>query len=156
LAQFRSKLRNPRLRAALSRQGYLTPNGAAWSARPEIGADLAGCQPTLEVYRERPFAVRLRDTLLSGTFDRLVLVCRAAASPDHKAAPTSIVAAEVLDFKTDAVSAADPQALEKIAARYRPQLLAYREAVSAMFGLSVDRVITRLMVIEADQLVEVE
>ncbi|HVX11798.1 MAG TPA: UvrD-helicase domain-containing protein [Pirellulales bacterium] len=168
LAQFRTKLRNPRLRAALSRRCYLTSENAPWSARPEICADLATFQPTLEIFRERPFAVRLRDTLLSGTFDRLVLVrgpARLASSSGTAAgkerteattAATAIVAAEVLDFKTDAVSPTDPQAVEKIAARYRPQLLAYREAVCTMFGLPIERVIARLMVIEADQLVEVE
>ena len=181
LAQFRSKLRNPRLRTVLSRQAYLAGESAPWATRAEICADLAEGQPAIEVFRERPFAVRLRDTLLSGTFDRLVLVrCHAddADSPSlrpgvslspsprktavkermttTRSATTTLAAAEVLDYKTDAVTVGDPQAVAKIVARYRPQLSAYREAVSSMFGLPLERVMTRLMLIEADQVVEVE
>jgi ATP-dependent helicase/nuclease subunit A len=172
LLQFRAKLQNPQLRSVLSRRTYLET--ATWSARPEISADLVDRQPTIDIFRERPFAVRLRDTLLSGTFDRLLLVrCEPAAeefssSPQanvavkgrtkaiRAAAPATLVAAEVLDYKTDAVALGDRQAIENIVARYRPQLSAYREAVSSIFGLPSDRVITRLILIEADEVVEVE
>jgi ATP-dependent exoDNAse (exonuclease V) beta subunit len=147
LRQFRAKLENPRLRAVLSRAAYLSARDAPWAGRPEIAAELAGAPPILEVFRERPFAVRLRDTLLSGTFDRLLLI--------RNGATRRIVAAEVLDYKTDAVAASDPQAVANIVDRYRPQLSAYREAVRVMFGLPNQRVMTRLVVIEAGEVVEV-
>jgi ATP-dependent helicase/nuclease subunit A len=172
LARFRSKLRNRRLGAVLKRGTYFCAETAPWANRAEICADLADGDPTIEVFRERPFAVRLRDTLLSGTFDRLVLVRAAPAAisqssrggvavktrarPARVVAPSTVVAAEVLDFKTDAMSPDDPQAIEKLVARYRPQLSAYREAVTSMFGLPAERVITRLLLIEADEIVEVE
>ncbi|HQU45438.1 MAG TPA: 3'-5' exonuclease, partial [Pirellulales bacterium] len=137
LPQFRAKLLNPRLRGVLSRALYRSPDLAPWSQRPEICADLEGNEPTIEVYRERPFAVRLGDRLLSGTFDRLVLVrCaardvasarRSGASSKTavkertvvRQAATGVVAAEVLDFKTDAIAAGDSHAVEQIVARYR-------------------------------------
>jgi ATP-dependent helicase/nuclease subunit A len=147
LRQFHAKLENPRLRAALSRAAYQSVREAPWVSRPEIGAELAGAPPVLEVFRERPFAVRLRDTLLSGTFDRLVLI--------RSGATRRLVAAEVLDYKTDAVAAGDPQAVGGIVDRYRPQLSAYREAVCRMFALPNKRVMTRLAVIEAGEVVEV-
>jgi ATP-dependent exoDNAse (exonuclease V) beta subunit len=145
--QFHTKLENPRLRAMLSRATYQSVHEAPWAGRPEIASDLAGAPPVLEVFRERPFAVRLRDTLLSGTFDRLLLIKN---GPTHR-----LVAAEVLDYKTDAVAVGDPQAVANIVDRYRPQLSAYREAVCRMFGLSNQRVMTRLAVIEAGEVVEV-
>ncbi|HEV3341561.1 MAG TPA: UvrD-helicase domain-containing protein [Pirellulales bacterium] len=147
LRQFRAKLENPRLRAVLSRATYLSGRDVPWAGRPEIAAELAGAPPILEVFRERPFAVRLRDTLLSGTFDRLLLV--------RSGTTRRIVAAEVLDYKTDAVAVGDPQAAASIVERYRPQLAAYREAVRVMFGLPNERVLTRLVVIEAGEVVEV-
>jgi ATP-dependent helicase/nuclease subunit A len=148
LPQFRSKLRNPKLRAVLTKRSYISGESTPWSKRSAISAALAGNRPTIEVYRERPFAVRLRDKLLSGTFDRLLLVRGGTLS--------QIVAAEVLDYKTDAVAAGDPQAVANIVDRYRPQLAAYREAVSVMFGLPSDFIITRLAVIEADAVVDVD
>jgi ATP-dependent helicase/nuclease subunit A len=148
LPQFRAKLRNPRLREVLSRTAYLTGGGAPWSNRPSVCDALANSKPTIEVYRERPFAVRLRDKLLSGTFDRLLLV--------RNGTPGHIVAAEVLDYKTDALGSCDSQGVAIVVDRYRPQLAAYREAVSSMFDLPADRVITRLAVIEADEVVEVD
>ncbi|HWB08112.1 MAG TPA: UvrD-helicase domain-containing protein [Pirellulales bacterium] len=147
LRQFRAKLENPRLRAALSRAAYQSARDAPWASRPEISAELGGAPPMLEVFRERPFAVRLRDTLLSGTFDRLLLI--------RSSATRRLVAAEVLDYKTDAVAAGDPQAVGNIVDRYRPQLSAYREAVCRMFGLPNKRVMTRLAVIEAGEVLEV-
>jgi ATP-dependent helicase/nuclease subunit A len=177
LTQFRAKLQNPRLRATLTRDLYL--RGAPWANRPGICSDLANASPSIEVFRERPFAVRLGDTLLSGTFDRLVLIRNEAGGYDaapregsnRSSRPTStavkektaalapapaatLIAAEVLDYKTDAVPADDPQAIGGMVARYRPQLSAYRRAVSSIYGLPPDRVLTRLVLIEVDQVVE--
>jgi hypothetical protein len=147
LPQFRAKLRSPRLRAVLERSAYLGKDCAPWKNRPSICAALGRSRPTIDVYRERPFAVRLGDKLLSGTFDRLLLM--RCGTPSH------IVAAEVIDYKTDAIAAADDQAVAKIIDRYRPQLSAYRQAVAAMFGLGEDCILTRLAVIEADEAVDV-
>ncbi|HEX7379854.1 MAG TPA: 3'-5' exonuclease, partial [Pirellulales bacterium] len=158
LAQFRAKLQNPGLRSVLSRGTYLTPRTAPWAGRPKIAGELAGGPPVLEVFRERPFAVRLRDTLLNGTFDRLVLARAqpAAAGKDgNQLRGGKLVAVEVLDFKTDALAPDDPKAIDKIVERYRPQLSAYREAVCGMFALPADRVMTRLVLLEADEVREV-
>lgn len=175
LSQFRAKLRSPLLRSVLSRKSYCSSNNVPWSQRSEICSELEDIEPAIDVYRERRFAVRFGDRLLSGTFDRLVLVRGPSASAPtasrsaggtatavkqqllfRKAPPTALVAAEVLDFKTDAIPAGDPQAIEQIVARYRPQLSAYRQAVAGIYGLPPERIITRLMLVEADKVVEVE
>ena len=175
LPQFRAKLQSPRLRSVLSRNSYCSSAAAPWSQRPEICADLEGVEPTIGVFRERQFAVRLGDRLLSGTFDRLVLVRGPGASAPatsrtrgttatavkqrvlfREAPADTLVAAEVLDFKTDAIPGGDSHAVDQLVARYRPQLSAYRQAVGGIYALPPDRVITRLMLIEADVVVEVE
>jgi ATP-dependent exoDNAse (exonuclease V) beta subunit len=90
-------------------------------------------------YRERPFAVREGNTIVSGTIDRLV-VCSEGSTP---------VAADILDFKTDRVSADDSGAIARRVEFYRPQMQAYARAVASMFGLESDRVAARLVFVEA-------
>ncbi|HLB34885.1 MAG TPA: UvrD-helicase domain-containing protein [Chthoniobacterales bacterium] len=75
----------------------------------------------LDVWRERRFAVILEDDtqreLLTGAFDRVVL----GYNKNGK-----VIAAEIIDFKTDAVS---PEQQQERAAHYRPQLDAYEQAL---------------------------
>jgi ATP-dependent exoDNAse (exonuclease V) beta subunit len=52
------------------------------------------------------------------------------------------VQAELLDFKTDRCEAEEIPALVEI---YRPQMLAYREALSALLGLYGEALRTRLL-----------
>ncbi|HWC88707.1 MAG TPA: PD-(D/E)XK nuclease family protein, partial [Pirellulales bacterium] len=108
-------------RAALSRAAY----------------DRAG-RMRLEVERERPFALRQGEVLMSGAIDRLVLVYDAQ----------KLVAAEILDFKTDKVSGA-AEVSQKVDF-YRPQIEAYRSAVMQLTGLERSRVSARLLFVEAD------
>jgi len=95
-------------------------------------------QPRWQVWRERPFAVRDGDTILSGTIDRLVVLFDGARP----------IAADVLDFKTDRVPGADPQAVQQRIEFYRPQLEAYRCAVADLFRLDRARISTRLAMLE--------
>jgi ATP-dependent exoDNAse (exonuclease V) beta subunit len=76
--------------------------------------------PGLEsVEREKSFAVRIGDQLVNGRIDRLV----------WQRDPAGTLSAEVIDFKTDAIStAAVPQRVEF----YRPQIEAYLQAVAAI------------------------
>lgn len=140
LAEFYRCLKRPNLRDVLCRARYLDSKGALWSDQPEIRAELAASAPTLQVLRERTFAVRHADKLLTGAIDRLVLV-RAGAG--------QLIAAEVVDFKTDALApgaAGEAQLNEK----YAPQLAAYRRGVSQITGLTPERVFTRLLPTEAE------
>lgn len=136
LAEFRAALSQPAVRDCLLGSRYLPT--AAWAKDREIAAELASQTPRLEVSRERRFAVRERDAILSGSLDRLVSIFRG----------DKLVAAEVLDFKTDRVSADRPEQLAAAIETYRPQLNAYRLAVSRMTGLGLNRIFARLLFVE--------
>ncbi|HUY90928.1 MAG TPA: UvrD-helicase domain-containing protein [Pirellulales bacterium] len=136
LAEFRTALARAAVRDCLLRSAYLQT--APWTSDREVAAELAGQTPKLQVARERRFAVRERDAILSGSLDRLVLIHRG----------DKLVAAEVLDFKTDRVSPDRPEQLAAAIDAYRPQLNAYRQAVSRMTGLPLDRIFARLLFVE--------
>lgn len=93
----------------------------------------------VQVWRERPFAVADGDAILSGSIDRLVI----SYDGDR---PT---AADVIDFKTDAVFLDSPQALAERIEHYRPQLEAYRRAVCELTGLPAEKVTLRLLFTQA-------
>ncbi len=98
----------------------------------------------LEVRREWPFALRLGDEILTGSIDRLIL-----ASSGGK-----LIAADVLDYKTDTVDSANKKALTEKVVFYRPQIEAYKQAVATMFHLSASQVSARLLFVSLDQVVE--
>ncbi len=108
----------------LFRELLETPAVAARMRRPS-GAD------TVEVWRERPFALYLPaetgSSFWSGSFDRVVVTRRG---------PTAIHAT-VVDYKTDALAANAVDARFEV---YRPQLEAYRRAVCAMEDLAPEAV----------------
>jgi ATP-dependent exoDNAse (exonuclease V) beta subunit len=63
------------------------------------------------------------------------------------------VAADVLDYKSDAVPSKGDQLRMRVD-HYRPQLEAYRRAVSQMTQLDSRRVATRLLFLEAGAVVQ--
>ncbi|MDP2481136.1 MAG: UvrD-helicase domain-containing protein [Candidatus Palauibacterales bacterium] len=132
-ARFRSWMERPEVRGALSR------NAARARAR-----EVAGGQGTPELHRERPFACRLDGEVMSGVIDRLVLVRSGSGSSGGPGAG-AVVAAEVLDFKTDELAEGDETALAARTDFYRPQIEAYREAVAAMYGLDAAALEARLV-----------
>ena len=90
-----------------------------------------------EVLREHPFAIRDGDVLLSGSIDRLVLLRRGE----------KVVAADVVDYKTDAI--ADDAVLADKVEFYRPQLEAYCRAVAKIFHVPAEGVTSRLLFLTA-------
>lgn len=94
-----------------------------------------GCEP--RVLREYPFACCLDQALISGVIDRLVLWSDA----------DQIIAADLFDFKTDAVSGRG-ELWEARVANYRLQIETYRRAVSHLFGLTPDRISARLVFLQ--------
>ena len=90
--------------------------------------------PRWEVLRERRFALRDGESLLTGSIDRLVVLYNGPAA----------IGADVLDYKTDALPPDDPAAIDEKLNHYRPQLDAYRRAVAAMYKLPPERVSARL------------
>jgi ATP-dependent exoDNAse (exonuclease V) beta subunit len=120
LADFRRTLTAPAVAQALCKANYQQPDMTA---------------PQLRLLRERPFALRDGDAILSGTFDRLV-VRYEGAEPR---------AADVLDFKSDSIRDDDPTAIQVRTEFYRPQLEAYRRAAAMLFGLDPSQVSARLI-----------
>ncbi len=120
IARFRKQLAAPTIKEALSRKSY------------PPGTDLT-------VWRERPFALRTENGILTGSMDRLVVVKNGG----------KIVAADVLDFKTDEIAAGDEQALAAKVNFYRPQVEAYREAAGKMLKLEPALVGARLVFLSA-------
>ena len=59
-----------------------------------------------------------------------------------------LVGADVIDFKTDSVSG--EKQVDATVEHYRPQLEAYRLAVSKMYRLHPDRISTRLLLLNPD------
>ncbi|MGI9517105.1 MAG: UvrD-helicase domain-containing protein, partial [Pirellulaceae bacterium] len=127
ISEFRKVLRRPHTSALLNRNHYQN--------------DLFQSFEEFEVQNERPFAVRMGGGVVSGYIDRLVLLKR-----DGK-----IVAADVIDFKTDALPAGDHEALQKRVEIYRPQILSYRDAVAAIYKLSSDNVSASLLFVASDK-----
>jgi ATP-dependent exoDNAse (exonuclease V) beta subunit len=137
LRQFHAMLMSPEIGAALRRQSYEPHYGAFLS--PEVRQRVRPESLRLEVHNERRFAVREADRMLSGTIDRLVLIYNG----------DQVVGADVIDYKTDAVSTEDQDQLAATIEHYRPQQEAYRAAVSKMFGLAPERISARLLLLGA-------
>ena len=91
------------------------------------------------VDNELPFVRRVGDEIQEGVIDRLILTQR-----DGR-----IVRAEILDFKTDSVESGDDGMLAAHAEHYRPQILAYCDAVRERYGLGEDEVSGKLVFLAA-------
>ncbi len=122
----------PRFSAAIVTTGGLTPPRSPTTSQ------------SLRVLREHPFAWREGVSLVSGVIDRLVLWQEG----------DRVVAAELLDFKTDAVPDSGP-VLDARIATYRPQLESYRRAVSRLFAIDASCVAARLVFVNPGVVVSV-
>jgi len=117
----------PNVRAALSLETY----------RNTVSADKRSAM-RWDVQNERRFwATPQPDVLLQGSIDRLVL------QYDDSDAQPRVIAADVIDFKSDRIET--DEELDARVEYYAPQLAAYREAVSAMYGLLNKQITTRLL-----------
>ncbi len=128
LADFHAMLARPNIAACLHQSAY---------------QDFGGVR--LSVETERPFAVRDGDRLLVGSIDRLVTVC-------DRNRP---IAADILDFKTDAISAHDQHALWEKARFYSPQLQTYCQAVRKMAGAELQQISANVVLLEAGLVVPI-
>jgi ATP-dependent exoDNAse (exonuclease V) beta subunit len=133
IASFRKMLKRQHVQEILSRSSYQSPEQHGFSQA--VSRSLSGTTE-LRVERERAFAVRDSDVLLGGSIDRLVtLWCK-----------ENLVAAEIVDFKTDQVTG-ESQLAERIDF-YRPQLEAYRTACAKMLRLPVEQILCRVAFVE--------
>jgi ATP-dependent exoDNAse (exonuclease V) beta subunit len=90
---------------------------------------------TIQVVRERPFAMREEEALVYGIIDRLVLFWQ----------EERVIAADILDFKSEVVAIGDAAAIAATAARYQARLVLYQRAVARLYALDTDRIVTRLL-----------
>lgn len=123
-SSFTKMIERPAIRQLLSRDAYPT-------------------DAVLEVLREQPFAVRLDDVVLRGTFDRVVLTRSEGA----------VIAAELIDFKTDTVDSRD--ALAERIAHYRPQIDAYRRALARLYTLAPEAITAKLAFVSTGDVIGV-
>jgi ATP-dependent exoDNAse (exonuclease V) beta subunit len=128
LQGFRTMLANPTIASQLGRAAYQKwPNAR------------------LTVETERPFAVPRDTSLLTGCIDRLVLISEG----------DRVVAADVIDFKTDQLEASDETGWQSRVEFYRPQMEAYREAVATLFSIPPTQVFGRLLFVSLGRIAEV-
>ena len=137
LKAFYAFLEKPAIREVLCRSTYQKSPAAGAACAIQATGDEE--RWSWRVWRERPFAIRDGNTILNGKIDRLVLLYDG----------DDIVAADVMDYKTDMLPADDPRALAARVEIYQPQLEAYRLATSRLCRLAPDRISTRLLFVAA-------
>lgn len=132
ISTFRGWLGAPEIIQHLERSLY-------WDRYPEA---------ELDVHPEFPFVDLADGFLQEGFVDRLVLV----------RSEGKVIAAHVLDFKTDRVVAPTAEATEAALAsrteRYRPQIMAYTAMIQRRFHLPPDAVRGTLLFLEAGRAVD--
>lgn len=119
-----------------------------WLQHEEISSRLSRgfYPPGARVETEAPFAVRIDASILQGRMDRVVTV-----REDGRVAMV-----HVLDFKTDALSPRDEEGLDRLAAHYRGQMEAYREALLRIHRLTANRVRATLLFLAAGRAIDLE
>lgn len=135
--QFRQMLDCEAVAKVLAPEYYLEPfDESVIAAIPD---DFHHGNATLEVHNERTFVVADSGSMLSGTIDRLVLIF----------SRNRLVAADIVDFKTDRIDPDDTMAVRDRVEHYRPQIEAYQRAVGSIFGLDPERISARLVFVDA-------
>jgi ATP-dependent exoDNAse (exonuclease V) beta subunit len=134
---FNQMLDRPAVADLLSKRCYHSAaDSSLGSVIPEgIDSERLG----LEVLPERTFAVHEDGRLVFGAIDRLVLLYDG----------DRLVAADVIDFKTDEVPAGDADAVDTKVRHYSPQLNAYRTAVAKTYRLAPQQIAARLAFVSA-------
>ena len=143
LANFRTWLQHPVIGGVLRRSVYTNaqPDSFPATLRPFWNNQI---EPQ-RVERERRFLVLDGTKFLNGSLDRVVWL----GEGDR------VVAADVLDFKTDAIAPGDETTLAARTEHYRPQMEAYRRAVVALSRLPAECVATRLVFTSAACVVQI-
>ncbi|HKD36194.1 MAG TPA: UvrD-helicase domain-containing protein, partial [Pirellulales bacterium] len=142
IKRFRAMLGRPAVIAALTKKSYDEPAALGFSRA--VCADFESGDVELRLQRERAFTTREENSLVYGKVDRVVYFYRGA----------KLLAADILDFKTDAVRT--PAEIAERADVYRPQLAAYRRAAAALTGLPIERISARLLFVEPGVIERVE
>ena len=138
LSDFHAAIQRPETRRVFQQNKIGTVESfAAFRSAIESG------QATTRVERERTFALLHQNELVLGSIDRLVLLLQNGRP----------VAADIVDFKTDRFAGDRNSWIEARRLHYGPQLEEYRFAVSQCFGVPIQHIGTRLLLIEADAVI---
>ncbi|MEZ6071703.1 MAG: UvrD-helicase domain-containing protein [Pirellulales bacterium] len=136
---FRSLLEQPNIRQALCRSAYQGDALAGgWNGEVRTAN---GCS----LWRELPFAQVAATGWTTGRFDRLVAVRQGDRT----------VAADVIDFKTDAIAPHDADAVAAAVESHRAQMTSYGRAACRLLDLPPSRVRLRLLLLSVDVAVDV-
>jgi ATP-dependent helicase/nuclease subunit A len=130
---FRHRLARRAVQDCLSKERYSQVDNLPFSAA--VRQRIAEQPLRLTVENEREFAVLDGDSLLGGSIDRLVLMRHGE----------KLIAAEIIDFKTDTIDADDPAKFAEKVEYYQPQLDAYRRAVRGVTGLAESHIAAGLL-----------
>ncbi len=130
LSQFQALLQQPQIANVLSRPSYQSSHGNV----------------ELDLFQERRLNVIDAGRTISGSIDRLVLIRRNG----------QVVAADIIDYKTDALIGDEETAVRDKVAAYRDQLRSYARAIALMYKLAPDRISTRLVMLAIGRVETVE
>jgi ATP-dependent exoDNAse (exonuclease V) beta subunit len=144
LADFQRAIKHTAINSQLRRSAYQDLGKLGFPTA--LAQRLRGKPLAFTIENERPFAIVEAGGLLSGSIDRLVIL----------RSEGQIVAADVLDYKTDDLTSHDDAALRERVKFYSPQLLAYRRAVRKMTGLPLSAITARLLFVFAGRSVQVK
>jgi ATP-dependent exoDNAse (exonuclease V) beta subunit len=134
LPRFLEIIKTPEIRAVFDQStGGNAALFAEWLPRVASG------EARLVVDRERTYVFAAQGELVQGTIDRLVQI----------RVGNRIVAAEILDFKTDRVSPPVEDWVRQKCEHYRSQMNEYRAAVARISGLNESVIPVRLLLVEA-------
>ena len=131
LGNFETMLQAPNTRANLQAAAYSDPQRTPFSGKS---------WDQLEVKTEFEFVFPDERELVSGTIDRLILAKQRGA----------VVAADIIDFKTDVFDATDQEITATKIDSHRHQLVEYRNAIRGIFGLSDADISCRLFFVNYD------
>ena len=137
LEQFHRMLQNESIAACLKRSTYQPPVDLPFSIA--VQAKLAKEPLEVTVLAEQQIAARIDTSLMTGSIDRLVLMRQGG----------KVVAADVIDFKTDEIGSDGESTVRDRTEFYRPQVEAYQRAVSKMYRIESERIVGRLLFLSA-------
>lgn len=138
LSDFYAAIQRPETRRVFQRNAIgAVESFAAFRSAIESG------QAETRVERERTFALLHQNELVLGSIDRLVFLLQNGKP----------IAADIIDFKTDRFAGDRNGWIEARRLHYGPQLEEYRFAVSQCFGVPIQHIGTRLLLIEADAVI---
>jgi ATP-dependent helicase/nuclease subunit A len=142
LAEFHAALKHPRIAHLLSRRGNLGPEGpfAKSLAEGKRQADY-----TIRFRNERRFLVPIDGQLVNGVIDRLVLLEQAGR----------VVAADLVDYKTDVLGVLKPAGRQARLDKYQHQLDLYARGIAAVYNLPLERVSARLVLTHQPEVIVV-